>query len=360
MDFLKSSGPSLNKPSLRVKLKVGSSPQYANVQSFYPDIVTGDIYMSQSTKTPTKAEHTRIVRFDKGGNYKDTMVLLYAGHGSSFFLYRDPSTSKVMVVISWDTTNSKREITGRKLSVIAYSPGNKAAPLRNLNVWNNWSIPFYDSQNNTLGLRSVSGNVETFVLRDWDDVQNGRDNVFAKFSINRNDTFQGVTTINSDLYRLWGSSSGPNQKPAGIERFDWNTGKLVDSLDYRGVGGEFHSNYFEPEGLVNWPGYGLTSGSRVGGNNSGRFHAIYNIGKTPVQKEEDMPLTDTDIEKITTAVKAVVKSEVAAQIKANNLSLVKAVWETDGIISAGSYASKADPEWMAKSILTKVLDNTKK
>lgn len=217
--------PDADEATVRLVAEL-DAPGAGNWQGAVQNAVSGEWILAQSTPNGTGGEDVRLHRFTKECAYRDTMLLLGAGHWTSF------GVSDTNVI--WGTWNEGTndivtvqykggtQVTKKDTSIMhAFSTGNVQVSFSPSRDW--------------LVYRLIKKDTEEYRRYRKSDVLAGNDApvgepVIVKRSPDR--VVQGFSLRNRNLAVLTGAAN----KPSHIERYSFETGKATGRQDVTAVG----------------------------------------------------------------------------------------------------------------------------
>lgn len=202
-------------------------------------------------------ENITISRMNSSGVLIDSMILHDAGHGTSIGVRSEGGVRTVYMTYARSATSTA---TVHDLVRFPYKAGEfDRSQIAGLKIMPKpqagYNTLAFDWDNDLMVMRNSGGTKDNYFLRKISEWIAGVDAVYGSISLGMlPPTLQGFCTVNDTLFRYVGAANGEKLIPADptiIEQYSWNTGKLVDKVDYTSLGqtsvGVYPGGTHEPE-----------------------------------------------------------------------------------------------------------------
>lgn len=229
------------------------------MQSFAPDILTGQWYVAQTTGSTGGVEDLRIYRCSPTGQVLDYATIAKGGHGNSIALEHDGGDIYIWYYFPhlkkpyrwrYSGTPTGKAITETHADVTQYTslePANRTAA-------------YYAIDEQTGRIASAHTQADGtiyFTLRNLADYKAGTNTVLQSLTTPVADgVFQGLATAGDQLLVMrgkgWESSEASNPE---VSLYDWTTGQRTGVLNVDDAAGVSHgqSSINEAEGICAVP-----------------------------------------------------------------------------------------------------------
>lgn len=205
----------------------------------------------------TPYENQVISRLNSAGTLIDSMTLNNGGHGTSIGV---EVVNGVTYIYTTYQANANYDSSVNDLVRFPYAPGTfDRANISGLTVMPKLDAGYdnvqFDWFNDSMVVRNSSGTRDSYIRRRISEWKNGIDVIYGRINLQQAPpTLQGFCTMNDCLFRFIGAANGEKLTPKDltyIEQYSWNSGQLLDKVDYTSLGktstGVYPGNTHEPE-----------------------------------------------------------------------------------------------------------------